>query len=50
MEELRKSILNIKTDKKELIEEALEIIETEEIREFVENLNLLGYTMVAVPK
>jgi hypothetical protein len=28
----------------------LKIIETEEIKEFVNNLNLLGYKMVAVPK
>ena len=45
MDTLRESILNIKTDKKELIEEALKIIETKEIKEFVANLNLLGYTM-----
>ena len=49
MDELRESILNIKTDKKELIEEALKIIETKEIKELVANLNILGYTMIAVP-
>jgi len=50
MDTLRESILNIKTDKKELIEEALKIIETEEIKQFVENLKALGYTMTVVPK
>jgi len=50
MDTLKESILNIKTDKKELIEEALKIIETEEIKQFVENLKVLGYTMTVVPK
>ena len=48
MDALKESILNIKTDKKELIEEALKIIETKEVKEFVANLNLLGYTMTVV--
>ena len=50
MDTLKESILNIKTDKKELIEEALKVIETEEIKQFVENLKVLGYTMTVVPK
>ncbi|MCL2860664.1 MAG: hypothetical protein FWF46_09055 [Oscillospiraceae bacterium] len=50
MDALKESILNIKTDKKELIEEALKIIETEEIKELVGQLNLLGYNMIVVHK